>query len=421
MSKTTSSSLPHNLMGFVSDPVSEKIINNVIKEQNMAYSEVMLDGTNDIIEFLKENRTPKILIVDLSDSELPLSDIIRIKDHSTPNINIITIGNRNDVGLFRDLMQAGVIDYLVKPLNNVILKRALDKANGVPTEILESKTGKMIYCVSSVGGAGCSTAATNISWILANRHFKRTALIDMDFAFGTANMLLDLKAENAYLDILESSDKIDEYFIETILKKHGTRLYYLGGLINLARGIEHVDSKAFAALIDIMKKQFNYLIVDGHRELNHLNKICINKSNSYVIMAEMSVASAQNTARFLEYLTIENATKKSLIVANKTGFSSRGAISREAFERVISRPIDYVLPVDEVITLAAANIGRPLAASESSVTTVLEDISEDILGKKENNKLLEAIENQAGMSIDQIKERIFDVINDISKKLGGLT
>lgn len=420
MSKTLGTSLPHNLMGFVSDPVSEKIIDNVIKEQNMAYSEIMLGNTNDVIEFLKENRTPKVLIVDISDSELPLSDIIRIKDHSTPSLNIITIGNRNDVGLFRDLMQADVVDYLVKPLNNVILKRAIDKANGIQTGVLDSKTGKMIYCVSSVGGAGCSTAATNIAWILANRHFKRTALIDMDFAFGTANMLLDLKAENSYLDILESSDKIDEYFIETILKKHGTRLYYLGGLINLARGINHVDAKAFSTLIDIMKKQFNYLIVDGHRDLNHLNKICINKSNSYVLMAEMSVASAQNTARFLEYLTIENAVKKVLVVANKTGFSSRGAISREAFERVISRPIDYVLPVDEVMTLAAANIGCPLAESDSSVTTILEDISDDILGKKESKKLIDAMAKQSAMSIDQLKEKVFDVVNEISKKLGAL-
>ena len=199
---TNNADLPHNLMAFVNDPVSEQIIMNVVKEMNLAYAEAKQGKIADIVEFMKTSRTPKVLIADISDSELPLGDINKIKEFSAPNINIIVIGTRNDVGLFRDLMNMGVSDYIVKPLNNVILRKTLEDALNNKKTIVE-KSGKLINVISSVGGAGATTVAANIAWLLANVHFKRTLLMDMDFLFGTANLLLDLKAENAYLDIID--------------------------------------------------------------------------------------------------------------------------------------------------------------------------------------------------------------------------
>ena len=61
MATTNSSDLPHNLMAFVCDPVSEQIVNNVIKDMNLAYSEVKQGTIADIVEFMKTNRTPKVL------------------------------------------------------------------------------------------------------------------------------------------------------------------------------------------------------------------------------------------------------------------------------------------------------------------------------------------------------------------------
>ncbi|MDR2268483.1 MAG: AAA family ATPase [Holosporaceae bacterium] len=411
----SSSDLPHNLIGFVGDPVSEQIINNVIRSVGMAYSEARQGTLADVIEFLKNNRTPKILIVDIADYELPLGDISKIKEHCTPNVNIIVIGSRNDVGLFRDLMAMGVSDYLVKPLNNSLLHHSVEVARGTANEHVE-KTGKMIYFMSSVGGAGSTTAVTNAGWILANRHFKRTLIMDMDFLFGTANLMLDIKAENAYLDILESPDKIDDYFTETIIKKCDQRLHYLGGLVDLLRGAK-ADLGAYEALVNLVKKQFNYLLVDSQRDFGAINKICMKKADSFVIMSEMSVASAQNTMRTLEFLYTDQPGKKIVIVANKVGLSSGGALTKESFERVISKKIDYTMPLDEEITLAAANIGQPLAASSSPLTDVLESLANDILGKKESQDIAKAIIKSQGWTADRVKNLALDVLNKALAKL----
>ncbi|MDR2067705.1 MAG: AAA family ATPase [Holosporaceae bacterium] len=409
----TNTDLPHNLMGFVSDPVSEQIVLDVIKDMAMAYSEVAQGKVADALDFLKNNRTPKAFIVDVSDSELPLSDIAKIKEHSAPNMNIIVVGSRNEVGLFRDLMALGVSDYLVKPLGTALLKQSLEEALKGKRLVAE-KTGKMIYIVSSVGGAGATTTTVNVGWLLANRHFKRTLIMDIDFLYGTTNLMLDIKAENAYLDILESPDKIDDYFVETILKKYDQRLYYLGGLVDLIRGV-HVDLDAFDALITMIKRQFNYVLVDAQRNISETNRAAMNKADSFIILIEMSFTSAQNTVRLIDFLNVTQNGKKVILVANKVGFSRSGALSEESFERVIDRKIDYIMPLDEQIALAAANIGQPLALSNCSMTDTLGSITEDILGKKDYQHIEESIIKKNQTRADKAK----DIFISLLKKAGS--
>jgi pilus assembly protein CpaE len=412
MAKSTTD-LPHNLVAFVNDPVSEQIVWNVIREMNMAYAEARMGNVSDALEFLKTSRSPKVLIIDVSNSELPLGDVEKIKEYSAPNISIIVIGSRNEVGLFRDLKASGVVDYIVKPLSNILLRRAIEEANGLKSEI--TKEGKLVHVMSATGGAGATTVVANVGWLLANRRFKRTLVMDLDFLYGTTNLLLDIKAENAYLDILESPDKIDDYFTETILKKCTQRLYYLGGLCDLVRGVQ-VDTRAFEALVALLKKQFNYVLVDAQRDVNEVNKVSMKKADCFVIMIEMTMASAQNAARLLELLTAEYHGKKVIIIDNKNGLSSAGAITKESFEEVIGRKIDYVMPLDETITLAAANIGQPLVVSEGPLTEILNDITDDILGKNENQAIAKAISEKEGLNFEKIKNDVLSTLGKWMKK-----
>jgi pilus assembly protein CpaE len=405
--------LPHNIMGFVDDPVSEHIIMTAIKELGVSYAEAVQGTIHDVIAFLKSNNSPKILIFDISNSELPLTDINKIKDFITPNTKIIIIGGKNDVGLFRDLMNIGISDYLMKPLNIALVKKSIEDAQSAVKLVVE-KTGKLIYTLSSVGGAGATTIATNVAWILANRHFKRTVLIDLDFLFGVIHLMLDMKAENSYIDILESPEKIDDYFVETILKKHSQRLYYLGGLADIVRGIS-IDKAAFEALIATVKKQFNYILVDSQREMNQAQRICMSHADVFIIAVEMSISSAQNTARIMEFLNTEQTSKKILIVANKVGLSSSGALSKDAFEKVIDAKIDYIMTVDEVMALAAANIGQPLATSHNNLTAILEDITDDLQGKNEQLAIEKELLKKEGITAERIKNMAIDLFGKTLK------
>jgi pilus assembly protein CpaE len=55
-----------------------------------------------------------------------MTDMARLAETCEPGVEVIAVGNRNEVGLFRDLMHLGIKDYLVKPLTSVHVFKTLE-------------------------------------------------------------------------------------------------------------------------------------------------------------------------------------------------------------------------------------------------------------------------------------------------------
>jgi len=394
----------YDVAAFVCDSLSQKVIKDTTTELGVG-SVLCTEGSiSDAVKFLIDHRPPKILIIDLSNSELPMTELERIRDVCSPEVNIIAIGGKNDVGLFRSLLKFGVVDYIVTPLNSNLIERAISTLlTGVDAyEAIDNRLGKLITFIGSTGGIGTTTMAVNCAWILANTFFKRTVVIDSDYQFGNGNLLLDLKHDASYLDMLESPDKIDDYFIETILKRHGTRLFYLGGLTDISRPFD-TDPDTFAYLIDTVRRQFNYLTVDLKLNISSLNKVLISKTNTFVIIAELSTASAHNTSRLIEYLKQEAREKNVIVILNKIGVYSRGAIAKNVFEKVIGMPVSYIIPFDPHNLYGAANLGQPCVTFDTPINDILHNITSRILGNNITQKVHEIYEDGDILSAAGIK------------------
>ena len=187
----------YDVAAFVCDSLSQKVIKDTTTELGVG-SVLCTEGSiSDAVKFLIDHRPPKILIIDLSNSELPMTELERIRDVCSPEVNIIAIGGKNDVGLFRSLLKFGVVDYIVTPLNSDLIERAISTIlSGVDAyDTIDNRLGKLITFIGSTGGIGTTTIAVNCAWMLANTFFKRTVVIDSDYQFGNGNLLLDLKNE----------------------------------------------------------------------------------------------------------------------------------------------------------------------------------------------------------------------------------
>ena len=97
------------------------------------------------MQHLTEARSPRILVVDISDVPLPVTEVQRLADVCEPGVSVIVIGTRNEVGLYRDLLQAGVAEYIVKPLTADLVGKALNTAmHGANAAPISRKLGKLI-------------------------------------------------------------------------------------------------------------------------------------------------------------------------------------------------------------------------------------------------------------------------------------
>src|SRR6266404_3698418 len=114
-------------------------------------NQIIRGGITKAIDYLNEQRSPHLLFVDISGVELPLSKVQMLADVCEPGTNVIVIGDHNDVALYRDLQEAGVTNYIVKPLTRELLTKALTpKTNsGDMGRAAALKLGKMVAFIGA--------------------------------------------------------------------------------------------------------------------------------------------------------------------------------------------------------------------------------------------------------------------------------
>lgn len=113
-SKSKTGTRMADFIAFVSDRKTEQVLKSFVLEQAMPHTHIAIGSVNDAIAHLsKIERSPQFLLVDLHDSVMPLSDLARLAEVCEPSVQVVALGERNDVGLFRSLLKLGVRDYLV--------------------------------------------------------------------------------------------------------------------------------------------------------------------------------------------------------------------------------------------------------------------------------------------------------------------
>ncbi|MEP4190498.1 MAG: hypothetical protein ABJN51_05430, partial [Sneathiella sp.] len=133
-----------DISAFVLDEQSEKELERCFNRLGFPKHEITRGDVHTAIKRYSQAASPSILIVDISRSEMPLSDMEALANVCAPNIQVIVIGTCDTVGLYRNLLRYGISDYLIKPIPQAMLYSALShmKAgeNHHPAEV---KTGKV--------------------------------------------------------------------------------------------------------------------------------------------------------------------------------------------------------------------------------------------------------------------------------------
>jgi pilus assembly protein CpaE len=198
-------------LAFVADGETETLLRECVTQLAPERGSIIRGGITRAIAYLGQHRSPDTLIVDISDVELPISKVNELAEVCEPGVAVIAIGNRNEIGLYRDLLHAGVTDYVVKPLSPQLLAKALMSGQirgGEPSPI-RKKLGALVAFVGARGGVGTTTLAVNTAWHLANRQTRRVALVDLDLQNGDCALALEIKPSSGLREALANPLRID--------------------------------------------------------------------------------------------------------------------------------------------------------------------------------------------------------------------
>lgn len=372
-------------IAFVSDETTAETLRSVAVEMGFAPEKVNKGGLRNAVQTLSVSASPNILLVDLSESGDPLNDINALAEVCEPGTVVIAVGMVNDVRLYRDLVASGIQDYLLKPLNPELARDALANAQiMLSAPKLPDNHEERAHCAVAVvgtrGGAGASTIATSLAWLMSEKHGRSTALLDLDVHFGTGALALDLEPGRGLTDAIENPSRIDGLFMERALVRSSEHLAVLSAEAPIHTPIM-TDGGAFYQLQEEMRAAFECMVMDLPRGMLVLHPHLMTEIQIAVIVTEFTLAAARDSIRLLSWFKSNAPHTHVVVVANRVHPAPLLEISRKDFEQSIERKVDHVIPFDQKLAVNAAKLGKPMAAAGKGSKTVapLVDLADSII------------------------------------------
>ncbi|HIV77856.1 MAG TPA: pilus assembly protein CpaE [Candidatus Sphingomonas excrementigallinarum] len=352
-------------LAFVSDEWTAEAIRPLVAEQGWSVDKVMKGGLSGAIQSLSVSASPLILLVDLTETDDPASEINNLAEVCEPGTIVIAIGPVNDVRLYRSLVTSGLHDYLLKPLNPDQLRDTIGQARAMahaprPLDTAPEKAPCTVAVVGVRGGVGASTIATSLGWLMAERLERTTALLDLDVHFGTAALALDLEPGRGLVDAIDNPSRIDGLFLERAMVKASEKLAILSAEAPINAPIL-TDGLAFAQLQEEMRLNFETTIVDLPRGLMIQQPMLVGSAQTVVLVTDLTLAAARDTIRLLAWAKAHAPQVTVLTVANRVQPPAQSEISQSDFEGSIERALDFVIPYDPKLVVQAAKVGKPIA------------------------------------------------------------
>lgn len=369
------------VVAFATDSVTEQLVTEVFQHTNITDNLVRRGDMKAATQYVKEAHSPELLIVDVSGSNLPLSDIQSLAQHCEPRVHVIVLGDKNDVGLFRELVTLGVSDYIVKPLTRELLQRSVDKALGrTSTSTAPTlRTGKLVAVTGARGGVGATTMLANLGWLLADREGRRVTLMDLDLHGGSLGLMMDVKPTRGLRDGLESASNIDELFVERLMTAHSERLSVVCGDVPFDEVLKY-DLTAAQTLVEAMRTRSHYVLVDVPRRPDPIFQHILKLADVRIVVADQTLGSVREMIRHTGPAEGQAVAQRSMLVVNRRSQPSKGDIAIEDMERTLERKIDHVVPYGRGGVTAAANLGELATTTRNPVTNAMVKIAADLSG-----------------------------------------
>lgn len=353
---------------YLSDDETASLLTPIIHGLGWSGANIHQGGIANAVRSLGIMSSPEFLIVDMSESVDMLADLNALAEVCEPGTVVLALGIINDVGIYRDLINSGIHDYLVKPIDQDILREAVisgEVALHAPAEQEEVAAApsekSTIVVIGSRGGVGATTVAANIAQSFSEFQKNMVAFLDLDVQFGTGAMQFDLEPGRGLFDALENPARVDGLFIERAMVKAGDNLSILGSEASINAAIIP-EANSIDLLIHTLTNNFDTVVVDMPRHILGQHPNAVDKATDIVVVSDLSLASTRDTIRLFAHLQLAAQNAKIHLVVNRASAGGANEVDIRDFSASVEHEVDVTIPDDRKLMIDVARKGRPLVS-----------------------------------------------------------
>jgi pilus assembly protein CpaE len=234
------------------------------------------------------------------------------------------------------------------------------------TEEVAADPSRIITILSPKGGAGKTSAATNLAVGLAKRCPKEVVLVDLDLQFGDVASNLRLSPTATITDLIRRWP-FDSTQLKLALTPHHTGLYTLCAPLGPAEADEIV-SEHVATILLALHRSFKYVIVDTDPGLSERVLSALDLSTDIAMICSTEVPSIRGLKKALDALDVIGLTNpRRLLVLNRS--NAKVGVDVDALERTVGHQVDVRVP-SSIDMVLATNDGVPIMESERNAELV---------------------------------------------------
>ncbi|HZM24984.1 MAG TPA: response regulator [Anaerolineales bacterium] len=316
---------------------------------------------------------PEMLIVDLKLPEMDGFEILlRLRrDPNFGHIPVIVITSKDELSEKLKAFELGADDYVVKPFQpeELVARMGILARRGRAMQIVQqmektaSKANATVITVHSLrGGLGCSSIVVNLGLAFHKLWGKQTLLIDGILTAGQVALMLDAKPAATWENLVGvDSENLDDAVTSEMMCLHNSGIRYIASP-RYPIAADTFTNETLKLFMDTLKSQTDFIVVDISHDFSDMTIQMLSASNAILLVMAPEMASLRTTMSALEiYDRLGIPLEKVKIVLNNN--SSNPAIKQAQLEKVLKRPVDFVLPFEAGAVNRALNFGQPFILS----------------------------------------------------------
>lgn len=316
---------------------------------------------------------------------------IRNLHNQDPALVLMLVAEEVTADLLRRGMRAGVSDVLESPLDEEKIEAAIEQ---FAHDVLKRKSttttpeasrgggdqGQIITIMSAKGGSGKTVLSTNLALLLNRIPDTKVALVDADLQFGDVCLVLQLEPRFTMVNAAHELHQLDAELLDSLLTEHPSGLKVLAAPLEPAFA-DDITTAGLMQMIDLLRENYDYVIVDTASLLDELILSLIEKSDHIMMLVDMDLPSVKNAKLALETLRLlKFSTSNVKLIMNRS--NSKSKLDNKEIEGALKMEISAAIPSDAIVA-ASVNEGRPVVETDpkSKVAKGLEGVAELVAGK----------------------------------------
>lgn len=259
----------------------------------------------------------------------------------------IVIGPVNDVNLYRKLVNMGVTDYLVRPLESGKL------ANDIASALIEKvglSDSVLVAMIGAKGGVGVSVLAEQLAWTLSEDKKQKTFLMDAAGGWSSFSVGMSFEPAGSLMEAVRAAEDNNEDSLSRMIEKPNDKLSVLSTGAD-AMLDPPVSDEGYEALIDWAMTTYPFVLVDLSQTPSDLRQTVISRAHT-VLVTTTPTLTAVRAARTLlgEIKTLRGGEDDTIkVIVNMNGQSKKTEVSKVQIEEGLERKVDAFLPYEPTL------------------------------------------------------------------------